>query len=123
MNTLGRVRVTEADGIPVAAVEGEVDIANVVHLRAQIVQAVPNSAPGMVLDLSQTAYLDSRGVHLILELADRMATSQQELRVVVPPGAMIRRVLELTHVDGAVPLDSSVDAALAHFRGRPGNRR
>ncbi|HEU5298655.1 MAG TPA: STAS domain-containing protein [bacterium] len=127
MNTLGRVRTADVDGIPVVAIEGEVDIGNVTHLRAQIVQSVPNAARGLVLDLTGTTYLDSRGVHLILELADRMTTSQQELRVVVPPDALIRRVLELTHVDAAVPLDPSVEAALSHFRRtlgeRPGNLR
>ena len=122
MNTLGRVRVTDRDGIPVTAIEGEVDIANVTHLRAQIVQAVPNAAPGLVLDLSGTTYLDSRGVHLILEIADRMGTSQQELRVVVPVGAPVRRVLELTHVDSAVPLDPTVDAAVGELRRPRGDR-
>ena len=122
MNTLARVEISARDGIPVAAIFGEVDIGNVGHVRAQIVQAVSNASPGLVLDLSGTTYLDSRGVHLILELADRMATSQQELRVVVPPEAMIRRVLELTHVDSAVALDPSLEAALGQLRRPPGDR-
>ncbi len=110
------MRITERQGVPIVAVEGEVDIANVGQLRNQIIQAVPNSAPGLVLDLSSTSYLDSRGVHLILELADRMATTQQQLRVVAPEGALVRRVLLLTHVDATVPLDDSVDAAIARLR-------
>ena len=103
--SLVRHPITTVNSVGVPVLSGEVDIANVMHLRAQIVQAVPNAAPGLILDLSATTYLDSRGVHLILELADRMGTSQQELRVVIPPGAPVRRVLELTHVDSAVCLD------------------
>ena len=83
------VRISQRDGVPIVAVEGEVDIANVGHLRSQVIQAVPNTAPGLILDLSGTSYLDSRGVHLILEIADRMTTTQQQLRVVAPEGALI----------------------------------
>jgi len=123
MNTIATLHVTEVGGIPIVAIEGEIDIGNVIHLRLQIVRVVPNSAPGFVLDLSRTAYLDSRGVHLILEIADRMATSQQPLRVVVPEGALIRRVLSLAHVDATVPIDPSVESALQALRSSPQHPR
>ncbi|MGH2398454.1 MAG: STAS domain-containing protein [bacterium] len=119
MNTIATLHVSEVEEITVVAIEGEIDIGNVIHLRPQIVRAVPNSAQGFVLDLSRTAYLDSRGVHLILEIADRMATSQQQLRVVVPEGALIRRVLSLAHVDSTVPIDPSVESAVAALRRSP----
>lgn len=120
LSTLAQLRITDEGGIPVIAVDGEVDVANVASLRAQIVRAVPNTAPGLVLDLSRTSYLDSRGVHLILELADRMATSQQPLRVVVPEGALVRRVLLLTHVDAHVPLDLTITDAVARLQAAAG---
>ncbi len=123
MNTLAQLRMTDEGGIPVIAVDGEVDVANVASLRAQILRAVPNTAPGLVLDLSRTTYLDSRGVHLILELANRMGTSQQPLRVVVPEGALVRRVLLLTHVDATVPLDLTVADAVTHMRVAGGPSR
>jgi len=116
MSALAQVRVSEHEGVPVIAVDGEVDIANVGALRSQVMRAVPNTAPGLILDLSGTSYLDSRGVHLILEIADRMITTQQQLRVVVPEGGLIRRVLLLTHVEGVVPLHQSLDDAISHFR-------
>lgn len=116
MSPLAHVRISQREGVPVVAVEGEVDIANVGQLRSQVIHAVPNTAPGLILDLSATSYLDSRGVHLILEIADRMTTTQQHLRVVAPEGALIRRVLLLTHVEAIVPLDDSVDAAIARLR-------
>lgn len=121
MSPLAHVRVSQLDGVPIVAVDGEVDIANVGALRSQVMRAVPNTAPGLILDLSGTSYLDSRGVHLILEIADRMITTQQQLHVVAPDGGLIRRVLLLTHVEGIVPLHQSLDEAVSHFRpaGRP----
>jgi anti-anti-sigma factor len=119
MNPLANVRLSQHEGVPVVAVDGEVDIANVGVLRSQVMRAVPNTAPGLILDLSGTSYLDSRGVHLILEIADRMITTQQQLRVVAPEGGLIRRVLMLTHVEGVVPLHHSLDEAISHFRPTP----
>jgi stage II sporulation protein AA (anti-sigma F factor antagonist) len=123
MNTIATLHVSQVGEIPIVAIEGEIDIGNVIHLRPQIVRAVPNSAPGFVLDLSRTSYLDSRGVHLILEIADRMATSQQQLRVVVPEGALVRRVLSLAHVDATVPIDPSVERAIEALRSSPSSPR
>lgn len=75
----------------------------------------PEHPPGLVVDLSQTTYLDSRGVHLILEMAERLRTSQQQLILVVPERSVIRRVLLLTQVDKTVPLHRTLDDALQQF--------
>ncbi|HTE03929.1 MAG TPA: STAS domain-containing protein [bacterium] len=110
------VKVIERSGVPVAAPEGEIDLANVADCRAQLIAVVPNTAPGLVVDLSQTTYLDSRGVHLILEMAERLRTSQQRLALVVPERSVIRRVLLLTQVDKTVPMCRTLDEALQQFR-------
>jgi len=112
MRPLARVVVSTPGGVPVATVEGEVDITNAAEVRAQILAAVPNGAPGVVVDLTPTTYLDSRGVHLLLELAGRLRRSQQALGVVCPSGSVIRRTLTLAHLDQVVPLYATVEAAL-----------
>ena len=43
-------------------------------------------------DQTQTAYLDSSGVSLVFELAERLNSRQQHVRVVVPEDAPLRRV-------------------------------
>ena len=116
MTVTAMVKVIERNGVPVAASEGEIDLANVADCRAQFISVVPNTAPGLILDLSQTTYLDSRGVHLILELAERLRTSQQQMALVLPERSVIRRVLLLTQVDKTVPLCRTLDEALQQFR-------
>lgn len=110
--TLASVRVEQRDGVSVIIVTGEVDIVNAAEIGGQLFGAAPNSAAGLVVDLSGVTYLDSRGVHLLFELANRLRTRHQQLQLVVPARALIRRVLLLTHVDAVVPLHYSVDEAV-----------
>ena len=53
-----------------------------------------------MLDLSETDYLDSSGVRLIFELAERLGSRGQKLELVVPDDSVIKRVLVLTEVSG-----------------------
>lgn len=115
--TSASVRVEERDGIPVVIVSGEIDIVNAAEVGGQLFNAAPNSAAGLVMDLSGVSYLDSRGVHLLFELANRLRTRHQQLHLVVPARAMIRRVLVLTHVDSVMPLHHTPDEALRALRG------
>lgn len=99
--------------VPVASVTGEVDLFNADLVRDRIATAVTPDAPGIVIDLSATEYLDSAGVRMLFELAERIQGRRQQLRLVVRDQAIIRRVVALTTLDRAVPLDESVGAAVA----------
>lgn len=109
------IRIRDREGIPVASLEGEIDIANASEVRDQLFAILSNRPSGLIVDLSNVTYFDSRGVHVMLELAERMKIRHQELRLVVPEAAMIRRILLLTHLDAVVPLDYTVDDAAARM--------
>jgi anti-sigma B factor antagonist len=96
----------------VARVDGEVDLSNALSVQARLLDAVPNTASALVLDLSETGYLDSSGVRLIFELATRLRNRRQKFELVVPDHSRIKRVLELTEVQQVVPMFPSVEAAL-----------
>ena len=106
----------EAGDVVVARVSGEIDLSNAAQVGEELASAVPNSALGLVIDLTATSYLDSSGVHLVFDLADRLRKRQQQLRVVVPEGAPVRRVLRIVELGGTVPVLASVDAAAAEIR-------
>jgi anti-anti-sigma factor len=93
-------------------VRGEIDLSNSEPVRAEIVDAVPAAARGLVLDLTETTYLDSTGVRLLFDLAERLQSRRQRLLLVVREAALVRRVLVLTKLDDAVPLHDDIDAAL-----------
>ena len=100
------------DGVVIARLIGEIDLANAQPIGSLIAGAVANDAAGVVLDLSDTTYLDSSGVHLIFDLAERLSARQQRLALAVPEGSRIRRVLDLVNVRAALPVElTAADAA------------
>jgi anti-anti-sigma factor len=105
------------DDVVVARLSGEVDLSNADVVGDQLRAAIPNRALGLVLDLGATSYLDSSGVSLVFDLADRLRRRQQQLRLVAPADSPLRRVLRIVDPGGALPLTDSVEAAVAEIRG------
>jgi anti-anti-sigma factor len=110
--TLDELRFERRGQIMLARLSGEVDLSNVPSVRERLLAAIPNTATALVLDLSDTDYLDSSGVRLIFELAERMRTRGQKLHLVVPESSFVKRVLLLTQVHQVVPIAASVDTLL-----------
>ena len=114
MNPLAQVHgedLAGADGTRVVRVEGEVDLANAHDVLDLILARVSKETSRVILDLSATTYLDSSGLAMVFRLADRLGTSRQELRLVVPDGSPVRAVIELTSVDRVVRVDTAVSDA------------
>jgi anti-anti-sigma factor len=109
--------ITIDDQVVVAALPEEIDLANARGLTSMVSAAVPNEAAGVVLDLSGTTYLDSSGVHLIFDLADRLAARQQKLVLALPEVSNVRRVLELVDVTVVAPIETDLAAAKELARG------
>jgi anti-sigma B factor antagonist len=100
------------DDAVLARLRGEVDLSNARSVKEKLFDAVPNTASGLVLDLSGTYHLDSSGVRLIFELAERLENRRQKFELVIPDDSPIKRVLLLTGVHRVVPMFASVDAVL-----------
>jgi anti-anti-sigma factor len=105
------------DRVVVAVLPEEIDLSNARAIGSIVAAAVPNDAVGVVLDLALTTYLDSSGVHLIFDLADRIGARQQQLVLAVPPDSRVRRVLELVDVSVVVPLEPDLETAKERARG------
>ena len=97
----------------IAAVTGEIDGSNAGEVQRAVAEHVPTTARSLVIDLSQTAYIDSTGVELLFELARRLSSRRQAFRVVVPHGSGVRRVLELCDIASVGALVATRDEALA----------
>ena len=112
MSPLEELRFEPLGNVVLASVRGEVDLSNALSVKRELLDAVPNTASALVLDLSETEHLDSSGVRLIFELAERLERRGQKLELVVPDDSIIKRILVLTEVHQVVPLFTSVDAVL-----------
>jgi anti-anti-sigma factor len=102
----------QRDEVLVASVDGEIDSSNAAELRLALSERLPNASSALVLDLSGITYLDSAGVHLLFDLGRRLAARRQAIRLVVPDGAPMRRVLELCAIDAVAPMDRELDDSL-----------
>ena len=118
MSDLATFTADRADDVIVGALSGEVDLSNAAELVRAITEAVPNSARGLVLDLSALSYIDSSGVRLVLSLAGSLRWRGQELVIAAPEGSSCRRVLTLAGIEGSVALEATEEAALARFPAR-----
>jgi anti-anti-sigma factor len=116
MSDLATFTAERNDDVVVGAISGEVDLSNASALERAIAEAVPNSATGVVLDLSALSYIDSSGIRLVLSLAGSLKWRGQELVIAAPEGSACRRVLTLAGIGGSVALEASAEAALARLR-------
>ena len=120
MSDLARIDVADAgDGVLVARLVGDLDLSNLHAVHTALVDATPNDAGGLVVDLSGVKFLDSSGVETLFRLQRSLAIRQQRFAVAIPPEATIRRALELSGAPGEMALCPSVDAALAMLRAAP----
>jgi anti-sigma B factor antagonist len=113
MTELAQVHEEWRDDMPIGRVEGEIDASNAtmigIHLRA----LVANRAFGLVVDLSETTYIDSAGINMLFVLGDELRVRQQQLRLVVGPATPIARMLAVTGLDRTYPAHASLDEALS----------
>jgi anti-anti-sigma factor len=119
---LADLHITPHDGVIVVRVTGEVDMSNASDLRGAIIEATPNDALGVVLDLTSVDYIDSAGIHLLYRLGDNLRARGQTLRVVIPPSSPASDTLRLAgvkrHVDVVDELAEGVRAVATGTAGR-----
>jgi anti-anti-sigma factor len=104
------------DGIAVARLSGDVDISRAAAIRAELLRVLSNLDFGLVVDLRDVTYLDSAGVNVLFEVAERLTSRQQALAAVVPDTALIQRVLTLVNIESAVDTHPTLDGAVAAIR-------
>jgi anti-anti-sigma factor len=113
---LADVQFEDCDGIPVARIRGEIDMSNVADLGATLQNAVAQSAPGMVVDFSQTQYLDSAGLQFIFDLGKRLRDRGQRLFLAVPQETPVSTVLDILNVDALAPRCETLEQAVQRLR-------
>ncbi|MGH2452153.1 MAG: STAS domain-containing protein [bacterium] len=117
MTTEGRFDIEYARGIPIVRVTGEVDLTNVQELDAALDRASRADQGTVVVAMAETSYFDSKGVRALLQAAERLSVTRQQLVVVAPAGAIARRILEIAGAAEALPLFETVEAALTPDQG------
>jgi anti-anti-sigma factor len=115
MTDLVRLQIQERDGVVIAHVAGELDIAGAPRTSQAIGDAVPTTARGLVIDFTGLDFIDSSGVAMLFNLARQLGGRRQQLRVVAPGVGAVSRVLEIVEFGRAAPIDDDVERALAEI--------
>ena len=83
--------ITDGADTTVLALAGVLDIAGVHAVRPNVDEALARDSGRLTLDLGHISFMDSSGIALLIEIANRVA----DLRLTNLPGN-IRRILEIT---------------------------
>ena len=79
----------------VLTVQGEVDIACSPQLRTAVDAAFDSGAQELWIDLSATTFMDSSGLHVLMDAHHGAEALRRRLMIICPPGA-VRRVFDIT---------------------------
>jgi anti-anti-sigma factor len=102
---------SETEGLRVGIVDGDVDLASARELTGEILNDVPSSSHGLVLDLTHVRYLDSTGVSMLLELHRALDARRQRFIIVLPRISHLWRVFEITGLPAILTIAESLPDA------------
>lgn len=113
MSSLGIERI---DGVPIAHIREDIDAANAPTIRRQLADALDPDASSLVIDLSETRYLDSAGIDMLLRLSDRLDQRRARLILVIPASSPLERLATLVGLPDAVAVRADLAQALAETK-------
>jgi anti-sigma B factor antagonist len=116
MKEIAWISVETHDAVPVARVEGEVDMTNAESIGERLRGLLTNRSESLIVDLGATTYLDSTGIAVLFAIGEELRRRQQQLHLVVPEDSPLRRVIGIAGLDRAVPIHSTLATALGEVR-------
>ena len=106
MDPILEVGALELEGLAGVAVRGELELASAPDLTAALDDAIRTSSGPFVIDLTGVDFLDSTGIGCLVR-ARALLGQQNRPLVLICPGGIARRALELTGIDELVPIYGS----------------
>jgi anti-sigma B factor antagonist len=110
------VRIEREDKTVVAVLTGEVDMSNAASIRQQIARSVTPDDDALLVDLSELSFIDSAGLHTLIELRTVLHERRQQLLLCVSHGSTIERAMEIVGLPRAVSVHSDRGEAMEAAR-------
>ena len=102
MSPLLSLDVSTENSVTWVAVEGELDLSTVDGLRTVLTEEC-REGRYVWLDLAKLSFMDSTGIHLLLEM-DAHARSNGHTFFIVRPSRQVQRVLDVSGVAERLPI-------------------
>lgn len=104
--------IEQIDGVPVAHVKEDIDAANAAATQQRLAEALGPDALSLVVDLSDTGYIDSAGIDMLLRLSDRLDHRRARLVLVIPETSQLKRLAMIVGLPEVITIRPSLADAL-----------
>ncbi|MEE8116803.1 MAG: STAS domain-containing protein [Gemmatimonadales bacterium] len=101
-------------GVVVVGVDGQLIVGNRQELKQKVLDALESGEKKVLVDFSNTGYIDSSGLGVLVTLGKKLRENGGELRLAgLNPD--LRTLFELTKLDTLFTITDSAEQALANF--------
>jgi anti-sigma B factor antagonist len=104
----------DPSGVFVISVDGQLIVANRHELKEKVAEAVDFGSRKILVDFTNTGYIDSSGLGALVSLAKKLRDAGGELRL-AGLNEDLRTLFELTKLDTLFVITASPDEALKGF--------
>ena len=98
----------------ITTLPAEVDVLNADRTSYELRAAFRPGVTVVIADMTQTTFTDLAAIRALLTARNTAAASQAELRLVIPPGPVLR-VLQITALDRHLQIYPTLNAALSNW--------
>ena len=102
------------NGVFTVSVVGEVDLSTAPELKEALRGVIDSGAQGVLVDLSQTTFIDSTTLGVLMGAVKRLRPGGGELAIACHD-QNIRKIFEITLLDQVFTISSSTEAGIAHL--------
>ena len=95
----------------IVALPAEVDVSNADEVYDLLDAAAGPGTRVVIADCGDTTFCDVAGVRRLVAIRTRAAARGVQVRLAIPPGGALRRMIELMGADSLLPVYSSVGQA------------
>lgn len=92
---------------------GEIDLETAPRLREVLLPVLEREIGPVVLDLSEVAFMDSTGVHVLVEALGRLELQNRRLAIVCREGGQVHRLLAVVGLLDVLSVHRSRESAVA----------
>ena len=97
----------------VVVLPAEIDVTNSEQAFGLLAAALAPGVPVVIADMTTTSFCDTSGVRALVHAHEQAGERGAQLRLAVPPGGSVRRVLELTGLGRRLNVYPGLDEAIA----------
>jgi anti-anti-sigma factor len=106
------LEIERRNDVPIARARHDIDAANARAVGVELAETI-GAGSALVLDLSETRYVDSAGIDMIFRLGERLRQRRARLALVIPPCSPLTRLAEIVGLPRSMPVCETLEQALA----------